>query len=75
VGVRLAKDNGDLTLEVHDNGRGIDEEELSAGGSLGILGMRERAALLGGELGIIGAPQKGTTVRVRIPEVHHNVRD
>jgi PAS domain S-box-containing protein len=70
VGVRLAKHNGDLTLEVHDNGKGIDEEELSAGGSLGILGMRERAALLGGELGIIGAPQKGTTVRVRIPELH-----
>jgi PAS domain S-box-containing protein len=70
VGVRLAKDNGDLTLEVHDNGKGIDEEELSAGGSLGILGMRERATLLGGELGILGAPQNGTTVRVRIPITH-----
>jgi PAS domain S-box-containing protein len=75
VGVRLAKDNGDLTLEVHDNGRGIDEEELSAGGSLGILGMRERAALLGGELGIVGSPKKGTIVRVRIPEIHRNVRE
>ncbi len=75
VGVRLAKDNGDLTLEVHDNGRGIDEEELSAGGSLGILGMRERAALLGGELGIVGSPKKGTIVTVRIPEIHRNVRE
>jgi PAS domain S-box-containing protein len=70
VGVRLAKENGDLTLEVHDNGTGIDEEQLSGGRSLGILGMRERAALLGGELGIIGAPEKGTTVRVRIPVAH-----
>ena len=70
VGVRLAKENGDLTLEVNDNGRGIGEEQVSAGGSLGILGMRERAALLGGEFGIIGAPEKGTTVRVRIPEAH-----
>jgi PAS domain S-box-containing protein len=70
VGVRLAKENGDLTLEVHDNGRGISEEQLSAGRSLGILGMRERAALLGGELTLIGAPEKGTTVRVWIPQAH-----
>jgi PAS domain S-box-containing protein len=70
VGVRLAKENGDLTLEVHDNGRGIGVEQLSGGRSLGILGMRERAALLGGELGIIGAPEKGTTLRVRIPVAH-----
>jgi signal transduction histidine kinase len=70
VGVRLAKENGDLTLEVHDNGRGIGEEQLTGGRSLGILGMRERVALLGGELGIIGAPQKGTTIRVRIPVAH-----
>jgi signal transduction histidine kinase len=68
VGVRLAKDNGDLTLEVHDNGRGIRQEQLAGSRSLGILGMRERAALLGGELVIIGAPENGTTVRVRIPE-------
>ena len=66
----MAKENGDLTLEVHDNGRGIGAEQLSGGRSLGILGMRERAALLGGELGIIGAPEKGTTVKVRIPVVH-----
>jgi PAS domain S-box-containing protein len=70
VGVRLAKENGDLTLEVHDNGRGIGKEQLSGSRSLGILGMRERAALLGGELGIIGAPEEGTTVRVRIPVAH-----
>ncbi len=68
VHVRLANENGDLILEVHDNGRGIGEEQLSAGRSLGILGMRERALLLGGELVITGAPEKGTTVKVRIPE-------
>ena len=67
VGVRLAKESDDLTLEVHDNGRGIRQEQLTGGRSLGILGMRERAALLGGDLAIIGAPEKGTTVRVRIP--------
>jgi signal transduction histidine kinase len=66
----LAKEDGVLTLEVHDNGKGISEEELSDGRSLGILGMRERALLLGGELAISGASGKDTTVRVRIPEAH-----
>ena len=68
VEVRLAKENGDLSLEVRDNGKGIPEDKLSGGGSLGILGMRERAMLLGGELIIQGLPGKGTTVRVLIPE-------
>lgn len=70
VNVRLAKEDGNLTLEVHDNGEGVSEEQLSSGRSLGILGMRERASLLGGELTITGAAGEGTTVRVRIPVTH-----
>jgi PAS domain S-box-containing protein len=69
VKVRLAAADGVLTLQVHDNGRGIAEDELTRPSSLGILGMRERAMLLGGELNITADPGKGTTVRVRIPEV------
>jgi PAS domain S-box-containing protein len=70
VQVRLAKEDGILILDVHDNGKGITEEERSAGRSLGILGMRERVLLLGGELAISGAPGTGTAVTVRIPEPH-----
>jgi signal transduction histidine kinase len=69
VSVRLAEENGASALEIHDNGLGIREEQLSAGRSLGILGMRERALLLGGELTISGTAGKGTTVKVRIPSV------
>jgi signal transduction histidine kinase len=67
VDIRLAREDGRLSLEVHDNGIGISEEQLSAGGTLGILGMRERALLLGGEFVITGAPNLGTRVVVRIP--------
>jgi PAS domain S-box-containing protein len=68
VKVRLVKEDGNLTLEVQDNGKGVREEQLSAASSLGIIGMRERALLVGGELTMTGAPREGTTVRVRIPE-------
>jgi PAS domain S-box-containing protein len=70
VRVKLAKEGGSLMLGIQDNGKGITEEQVSAGGSLGILGMRERALLLGGDLAIRGAPRKGTTVEVRLPQAH-----
>ena len=69
VYVRLAEEGGDLILVVHDNGKGINKDELASANSLGILGMRERALLLGGTLTISGGPGQGTTVRLRIPEV------
>ena len=68
VRARLAIEDGNLILEVHDNGIGIPSEKLQKGRSLGILGMRERATLLGGDLSITGIPGKGTAVRVRIPQ-------
>jgi signal transduction histidine kinase len=68
VTVRLAKADGDLSLEVRDNGAGIREEQFAAGRSLGVLGMRERAILLGGEFSISATPGNGTAVTVRIPE-------
>lgn len=55
VRVRLAEKKGTLTLEVRDNGRGISPGEILDVRSLGILGMRERAALLGGI-----SPSKGS---------------
>jgi signal transduction histidine kinase len=70
VDVRLGIENGNLELEVQDNGIGADQERLSAPQSLGIVGMRERALLLRGEFNITGKPNKGTLVRVRIPLVH-----
>jgi PAS domain S-box-containing protein len=68
VDVRLVWEDGNIVLEVRDNGRGIVEEQLSSGRSLGILGMRERALLLGGQLTIRGGSGKGTIVKVLIPE-------
>jgi PAS domain S-box-containing protein len=67
VEVILSCDSEGVLLTVRDNGRGVTESELTDFGSLGLLGMRERAALLGGEVSISGKPGEGTEVVARIP--------
>ncbi len=67
VEVQVEEQEGQLILQVHDNGRGISEEEISGSKSLGLVGMQERIHLLSGELDIRGVPEQGTTVLVRIP--------
>jgi hypothetical protein len=63
----MIDEDGFLALEVCDNGRGITEEEIRRPDSLGLLGMRERAAMLGGVVEVKGTPGEGTTVTVRVP--------
>jgi glucose-6-phosphate-specific signal transduction histidine kinase len=64
----LKEADGRITLDVKDNGRGISREEISNSKSMGLLGMRERAALLGGifKIGRLGRG-KGTRVSVSMP--------
>jgi two-component system sensor histidine kinase UhpB len=56
-------------LTINDNGRGLPKRKSPrARAGLGIVGMRERAALLGGEVKLEGgAGGKGTSVQVTVP--------
>jgi len=65
--VVLQKQGDRLVLLIRDNGRGFDQADPSLSKSLGLLGMRERAAILGGRVNIFSAPGKGTTVTAWIP--------
>ena len=56
-----------MLLEITDNGRGIKEIQIINPGSLGILGMKERALVFGGEVLINGVPDKGTNVKLKMP--------
>ena len=67
VEVVLQKQWDRLALRIRDNGRGFDPASPSRSGSLGLLGMRERAAMLGGGVMIASAPGKGTTVTAWMP--------
>lgn len=67
VKVELKTEDGWVTLCVQDNGRGITAAELAGPVSLGLLGMKERAALLGGKITITRDDDQGTVVTVSIP--------
>lgn len=67
VEIRLEEANGNLVLQITDNGKGIKQSDILNIESLGILGMRERTLSLGGELSIVGKTGLGTTVRADIP--------
>jgi len=56
----------ELEIEIVDNGRGNGAPATPSGG-LGLVGMRERAALHGGRLTTGRAADGGFVVRVRLP--------
>lgn len=62
VDIELGMKSGCVALEINDDGSGITEAGTMGPGSLGILGMRERAAALGGVLEV--APRAGGGTRV-----------
>jgi signal transduction histidine kinase len=50
---------------VRDDGAGFESGTVSGG--FGLIGMRERVALVGGRLAIESSPGTGTTVRAELP--------
>jgi len=66
VEVEIESDAHSVTLQVHDNGRGIAMEDLAKSQAYGILGMRERARSLGGEA-TVRRTRSGTAVMLRVP--------
>jgi signal transduction histidine kinase len=70
--VRLAvrQSEGELAVEIEDNGRGfaLDRQGGSPGAAgLGLLGMRERVAMLGGSLKLDSGEGRGTRVWLTLP--------
>lgn len=67
--VRLTLDerDGELILQVEDDGKGIADAETKGVRSLGILGMRERAGAVGGTFDIGSPDGQGTRLIVRVP--------
>lgn len=67
ITANLYEKNNALILEIIDNGIGISDERKNNKTSFGLLGMKERAAMLHGDIQIIKMPLNGTSVNLKIP--------
>jgi signal transduction histidine kinase len=68
IRVTLQRDADTLRLDVRDWGRGFDPDALPHdSGQIGLIGMKERAAMLEGTCDIISESGHGTLVTVRVP--------
>lgn len=67
VSVQLREWNGDMVLEVRDNGVGFVVEDVPGVYKYGLRGMQERADLIGADFQVISKKQQGTTVRLSVP--------
>lgn len=67
VTVRLQADEHAVTVEVTDNGKGMDLSQGPGHERHGLRNMRDRARSVGADLFIESEPGKGTTVRAVLP--------
>jgi NarL family two-component system sensor histidine kinase YdfH len=66
--LRLTENKSHLVLEIEDDGQGfVSESDHENDGHYGLLGIRERVALLGGEFSMDSQLQQGTCLLIQIP--------
>ncbi len=71
VEIRLRNTGSNLFFSISDNGKGFDPTKEGRVGGMGLIGMRERVAILGGKVWIESESGIGTTIRMEIPyELH-----
>jgi signal transduction histidine kinase len=66
LSVTLSREDGAVVLEIEDDGKGFDPEDVRGGGR-GLSNLRERAETAGGELEISSIKGEGTRLRLRLP--------
>jgi signal transduction histidine kinase len=69
--IQVEAQDRQLVVEVEDDGHGFDPASVAqpvpSGRGLGLLGMRERLALIGGSVEIVSSSEEGTRVVLRVP--------
>jgi signal transduction histidine kinase len=66
VSIVLRSRDGSVAATIDDDGRGFVREDVREE-ALGLLGMRERLALVGGTLEVESSPESGTTIAAQVP--------
>jgi PAS domain S-box-containing protein len=78
VSASLDRQGDDLLFVLEDDGRGFAVDDVrphSGSGGIGLVSMRERAAIIGGRLTIRSEPGRGTRIEVRVPITTGDERD
>jgi signal transduction histidine kinase len=68
VVLRMRRENGNISLEIRDNGRGISEGDLNKPKSFGLRGIRERVYSLAGAFRVGAGESGGTHIALHVPE-------
>ena len=63
VNVEVEASDGDLRIQVHDNGRG----GADLGGGTGLIGIKDRIEALNGRIALHSPPDAGTTLQITLP--------
>jgi two-component system sensor histidine kinase DegS len=66
VTITITSDTDKVHMKIEDDGKGFDKN--SKKDTLGLIGLRERAASVNGQLKVESAPGKGTVVHAIIPK-------
>jgi PAS domain S-box-containing protein len=67
VDIVLRTEAHSITMEIVDDGIGIEDTALAKAGCLGLLGIQERVGAIGGALAVLINREGGTTVVVQAP--------
>jgi PAS domain S-box-containing protein len=63
----LSQEENRIVLEIRDNGKGFNPNDMTSKKTLGLKGMQERALMIDGDFTIESTPGQGTYIRISIP--------
>ena len=63
----LSQEEDRIVLEIRDDGKGFNANEMAYKKTLGLKGMQERALMIDGDFRIESTPGKGTYIQISIP--------
>jgi signal transduction histidine kinase len=67
VTIRLSQQNGELVLDIKDDGVGFDDTQMGDSAGHGLLNMKERARSLMGEIEVRAESNKGARIILKVP--------
>lgn len=68
LNIHLGVSDAQLTLQIQDNGKGMDIDAVDQSNHFGLLGIRERVQGLHGQFSVVSKLGQGTTINISIPQ-------